>query len=262
MKTQTESAIDVRNVTFRYRREHVPAVRDVSLAVPVGGSLGIVGESGSGKSTLARLIVGALEPSEGSIRVLGGQWGGRPRDRPDRRRVQLIFQNAYSALDPRQRCAAAIAEAAKVAGRLNSRAAAELTRQLLHEVGLTVELGNAYPRQLSGGQRQRVVIARALACSPTVLVADEPTSALDVSVQAQIINLILRLRRERDLTLIMVSHNLAVVGHLTDEIAVMRNGTLEEHGTTEQIFNRPVNDYTRALLASSGMLDKEYPTHV
>jgi ABC-type glutathione transport system ATPase component len=244
------NAIEVDDVTLRYRRDAAPAVSGVSLSVPDGGALGIVGESGSGKSTLARMIVGEREPSEGAVRVFGQTWREIPARGPVRRSVQMVFQDPYGALNPRLTPVAAVAEAVGVAQGVARGRREAVARELLAEVGLSGAPTERLPARLSGGQRQRVVIARALACEPKVLVADEPTSALDVSVQAQILNLLMRLREERALTLVLISHDITVVDHMTDRIAVMLRGEVVEHGATETVLRAPEHEYTKQLIAA------------
>ncbi|MEF2978554.1 ABC transporter ATP-binding protein [Subtercola sp. YIM 133946] len=243
------TVVELDDITFSYGEDARPAVDGVSMSLAERHSLGIVGESGSGKSTVARIIAGALRPQTGSVTVLGENLLDTGRARSNR--VQMIFQNPYAALNPRLTCGEAVAEAARVVLGQSRKQAQATSVDLLHEVGLGSSQASVYPRSLSGGQRQRVVIARALACEPTLLVADEPTSALDVSVQAQIVNLLLRLRVERGLSLVMISHNLAVIGHVSDSVVVMRHGAVVETGTREKIFNSPEADYTRELLAST-----------
>lgn len=227
------------------------AVRDVSLTVGSGRIVGLVGESGSGKSTLARAIVGLHEPYAGRILVDGTDVvRARGHDAATRRDVQMVFQDASSSLDPRMTVGASVEEALAVRGgavRGRSVRRAEVARWLE-----TVELDPArtgdLPSQLSGGQRQRVAIARALAASPRVLLADEITSALDVSVQGTVLNLLRKVQRELDLTVLFISHNLAVVRQLCDEVAVMKDGRLIEAGPTTRVIDAPEHPYTRELV--------------
>jgi peptide/nickel transport system ATP-binding protein len=225
------------------------AVAGVSLAVRKGEVLGIVGESGCGKSTLARMMLGLLPPSAGSIRLGGRELGRIPR-REIARRMQPVFQDPYSSLNPRRRIADIVRLPLDVQGtgsgsQRRARAIAALDR-----VGLPARYADSYPSQLSGGQRQRVAIARALVPEPEIVVCDEPTSALDVSVQSQILNLLMDLRRDLGLTYVFISHNLAVVEHLATRVAVMYLGRVVELAPTEEIFSRPKHPYTQALLAS------------
>ncbi|MEO8716431.1 MAG: oligopeptide/dipeptide ABC transporter ATP-binding protein [Acetobacteraceae bacterium] len=228
--------------------KRVVAVDDIRLEIAPGRSIGIVGESGCGKSTLARVLLGILPPSAGTVRVAGQSLAGMDR-RARARLIQPVFQDPMSSLNPRRRVADIVALPLTVQGV----GAVERRRRvgaMLELVGLSVDTGARYPAQLSGGQRQRVAIARALVNEPRILVCDEPTSALDVSVQAQILNLLGDLRAAFDLTLVFISHNLAVVEHIADEVAVMYLGRIVEHGENEAVFGAPRHPYTRALLAS------------
>ena len=224
----------------------VRAVDGVSLQVPAGGVLGIVGESGCGKSTLARLILGLLTPSQGHVLV-----GGQRLDRMDRkaraRLIQPVFQDPYASLNPKQCIRDIVALPLRVQG---VRDWAGPVAAMLDRVGLSPSLAGRLPRELSGGQRQRVAIARALVGRPQVVVCDEPTSALDVSVQAQILNLLAEMRAEMQLTLVFISHNLAVVGHIATEVAVMYLGRIVEQAPADALFAAPRHPYTQALLAS------------
>ncbi len=255
--------IDRLGVAFRQKRRlsemvqrkpprALAAVEEVSLTLRRGEALGLVGESGSGKSTLARSVVGLVTPTSGEIRIDGKLLG--KMSQADRalwhRKVQMIFQDPLSSLNPKMSVAAALAEPLAVhrlcpSAEINRRVAA-----LMHEVGLDEELAERRPHQLSGGQCQRVGIARALAVEPELLLADEPTSALDVTIQAQILNLLMHLRESRGLTMLFISHDLAVVRHLCQRVAVMRHGQLIESGSVEELFERPRHDYTRQLLAA------------
>jgi peptide/nickel transport system ATP-binding protein len=249
-------AIEVRNVEKVFRQSTgmfsaprmVRAVDGVSFAVPQGGCFGIVGESGCGKSTLARLILGLHPATGGDILVDGRALGAMPR-RERARLIQPVFQDPFSSLNPRR----SVAEIVGLPLQAQGVAAAERrvrVGEMLERVGLRAEQGGRLPAQLSGGQRQRVAIARALVLRPRIVVCDEPTSALDVSVQAQILNLLAELRRDLGLTLVFISHNLAVVEHICDEVAVMYLGRVVERAETDALFRQPAHPYTRALLAS------------
>jgi peptide/nickel transport system ATP-binding protein len=225
------------------------AVDDVSFAVPRGTTLSLVGESGCGKSTVARLAVGLIPPSAGEIRF-EGQPISSARAQPDlRRRMNMIFQDPYASLNPRWRVRDIVAEPIR-AFHLAARPADLQTRvsTLLAQVGLDARDGEKYPHEFSGGQRQRISIARALASEPEFLVCDEPTSALDVSVQAQILNLMRDLQQRLGLTYLFISHNLAVVRHMSDLLGVMYLGRIVELGPGESVFRAPLHPYTRLLL--------------
>lgn len=226
------------------------AVNGVSLAVEPGEVLAIVGESGCGKSTLARMLLGLLPPSSGTIHL-----GGRPMGELGRleiaARVQPVFQDPYSSLNPRRRIADIVALPLEVHGAADARTCRARAAEMLERVGLPQRFANAYPGQLSGGQRQRVAIARALVMKPEIIVCDEPTSALDVSVQSQILNLLMDLRRDFGTTLVFISHNLAVVEHIASRVAVMYLGRLVEQASAAELFERPRHPYTQALLASA-----------
>ena len=226
----------------------VVAVDDITLAVAPGRALGIVGESGCGKSTLARVLLGLLPASGGTVRVDGRSLAGMDR-RERARLIQPVFQDPMSSLNPRRRIGDIVALPLLVQG-VAAAAHRRRVAAMLERVGLSPDTATRFPAQLSGGQRQRVAIARALVVEPRILVCDEPTSALDVSVQAQILNLLGDLRAEFNLTLLFISHNLAVVEHIADEVAVMYLGRIVEHGSNAAVFGSPGHPYTRALLAS------------
>jgi peptide/nickel transport system ATP-binding protein len=225
------------------------AVDDVSFAIPRGTTLSLVGESGCGKSTVARLAVGLYAPSGGTIRF-EGQPLSAARAQPElRRRMNMIFQDPYASLNPRWRVRDIVAEPIRAFGIVRSaRDIADVVAALLTQVGLAASDGEKYPHEFSGGQRQRISIARALSSEPEFLVCDEPTSALDVSVQAQILNLMRDLQRRLGLTYLFISHNLAVVRHMSDRLGVMYLGRIVELGPGETIFRTPRHPYTRLLL--------------
>lgn len=244
-----QSAIVATDVTFAYGTGPT-VVRNVSLTVPEGGAIGIVGESGSGKTTLASLLIGVLTPTTGTVAVRGRQWNTvRPRD-PLRRAVQMVFQNPYTALNPRFSAMQTVTEVYRVCAGHTKEAATDRAEDMLKRVGLTGSVIGKRPGDLSGGQCQRVGIARALAADPAVIVADEPTSALDVSVQAQILNLLNDLRQEQGVGLVLISHDLNVVSYLTERAIVMQNGDVVEEGATDELLQSPAHPYTRALIAS------------
>lgn len=240
--------IDQLNVWFNSGSDRVDAVNSASFEVPLGGSFGLVGESGSGKSTILRALTGLVPTWSGSMQVEGIELG-KSRTREFYKRVQMVFQDPYASLHPRHSVDQVLSETLKLHGFKNIE---ERIDKLLGDVGLGPAFRFRYPHQLSGGQRQRVAIARALAAEPDILLLDEPTSALDVSVQAEILNLLTDLREARQLTYLMVSHNLAVVGHLCNDIAVMQNGEIVEVMSVETM--RSMNSkhpYTQELLKSS-----------
>ncbi|WP_019013844.1 ABC transporter ATP-binding protein [Elioraea tepidiphila] len=234
------------------RKRILKAVAGVSFDIPKGTTLSLVGESGCGKTTVARLVVGLYPPSRGRIRFDGldmASLTSRAVAAPVRRRIQMIFQDPYASLNPRWRVRDIIAEPIRAFGLIRDRAAIEArVGELLSQVKLSPKDGEKYPHEFSGGQRQRISIARALSSTPEFLVCDEPTSALDVSVQAQILNLMKDLQRELGLTYLFISHNLAVVRHMSDRIGVMYLGRIVELAPGETLFARPRHPYTRMLL--------------
>ena len=233
-------AIEVTNLHRRFdqRGRVVRAVDGVSFTVNTGEVLGIVGESGCGKSTLARLIMGLLPPSEGGVLVEGRALAGMDR-RERARLIQPIFQDPFSSLNPRQRIRDIVELPLAAQGHLSPSVRKARVREILGRVGISPEMAERLPAQLSGGQRQRVAIARALVLQPRIVVCDEPTSALDVSVQAQILNLLAELRRELNLTLLFISHNLAVVEHIATNVAVMYLGRIVEQAPSAELFRTP-----------------------
>lgn len=244
--TAVSRQFTVRAGMFRPRAT-LHAVNGVDLAVDRGAVLGIVGESGCGKSTLARMLLGLTPPTEGAIR-LDGQDIRQMDRRALARRVQPIFQDPYSSLNPRRSIASIVSLPLEVHGIPNPKMHKAI--DMLERVGLPPRLAHNTPGQLSGGQRQRVAIARALVMQPEIVICDEPTSALDVSVQAQIMNLLMDLRRDFNLTYVFISHNLAVVEHIATHVAVMYLGRVVESAPTARLFHDPRHPYTQALLAS------------
>ncbi len=230
----------------------VHAVEDVSLRLRHGETLGVVGESGCGKSTLGRVILRLLAPTEGRIWLDGVDVAGLgPRQlRAARRDMQLIFQDVYASLDKRQKVGQIIAEPLTVHGVGDRKARRERVMELLGMVGLEPSAADQYPHEFSGGQRQRIGIARAIALSPKLVVADEPVSALDVSIQSQILNLLVDLRKQLGLSYLFISHDMAVVEHICNRVAVMYLGQIVETAPVEDLFSGPRHPYTRALLAA------------
>jgi peptide/nickel transport system ATP-binding protein len=253
--TQPMLVVTALSKTYHPRgRTPVLAVADASIEIPRGGALAVVGESGSGKSTLARMIVGLEQADGGDIGIDGRERTAAPRTRAERlahaRSVQMVFQDPYLSLDPRITVGRAIEDALRLHAWLGAPGGRARVLDLLEQVGLEARLADARPRTLSGGQRQRVAIARALAVEPDVLVMDEATSALDVSVQAQVLDVVERIRRERGLTVLFISHDLAVVQQVCDETVVMQRGRIVERGSTAELLGAPRHPYTRLLLAS------------
>ena len=241
-----------RGVLIDREVDQVRAVDGISFGVAQGQTLGLVGESGSGKSTACRAILNLVEPTSGSVRFEGREIAGlsRRQMRPLRRQMQMIFQDPYASLNPRKRVGQIVGDPLKRQGVASG---AELLRQVeasLDRVGLATEHYNRYPHEFSGGQRQRIGIARALALRPKLVICDEPVSALDVSIQAQIINLLDDLQDELGLTYVFVAHDIGVVRHIADRIAVMNHGKIVEEGTADQVCEQPRDAYTKKLLAA------------
>ncbi|HUQ47995.1 MAG TPA: ABC transporter ATP-binding protein [Gemmatimonadaceae bacterium] len=268
----TEPLLSVRNLRktfpinkgiFGRKVGEVRAVHDVSFDIAEGETLSLVGESGCGKTTTGRAILRLIEPTSGEVRFDGKDVIGMDAGelRAARRQMQIIFQDPVSSLNPRMTVGAAIREGLTIHKLAEGAAADTRVKQLLDEVGLRAEYSTRYPHEFSGGQRQRIGIARALAVEPRFIVCDEPVSALDVSVQAQVINLLRDLQRERKLTYLFIAHDLSVVRHMSDRVAVMYLGKIVELGKAEDLYREPTMPYTQALLSAVPVADPTQERH-
>ena len=242
----------IRKGLLRRAAGHVRAVDGVSFAIAAGETLGLVGESGCGKSTVGRAVLRLVEPTEGVIKLNGRDITrlGKAELRPYRRQMQIIFQDPFSSLDPRMSAGAIVGEPLHVHGIARGARRAVQVAELFERVGLRRAQMRNYPHQFSGGQRQRIGIARALALSPRLIIADEPVSSLDVSIQAQVLNLMMDLQRERGLAYLFISHNLAVVEHISQRVAVMYLGRIVEYADRKSLFTTPLHPYTELLLSA------------
>ncbi len=232
--------------------DRVRAVDGVSYTVRSGETLGLVGESGCGKSTLGRATLQLLKPTSGSVRFEGREIAGlsRRRMRPLRREMQMVFQDPYASLNPRKRIGQIVGEPMRLQGIASGAALRSQVQELLERVGLSAEHYGRFPHEFSGGQRQRIGIARAVALKPKLIVADEPVSALDVSIRAQIVNLLQDLQDEFGLTYVFVAHDIGVVRHVSDRIAVMNEGRIVEEGPADRVCSSPTDPFTKKLLAA------------
>ena len=250
----SNTILDVKNLKkyFKVKNGMLHAVDDVSFSVNEGETIGVVGESGCGKSTLGRTVLHLLDNDGGQLIYRGEDITkiNNKKLRNLRQKMQIIFQDPYSSLDPRMSISAAIAEPLKLKGGLKKSEIERRTEELMETVGLASRLYYSYPHELDGGRRQRVVIARALALNPEFIVCDEPVSALDVSIQAQILNLLMDLQEERGFTYMFITHDLSVVRHISDDIMVMYLGQCVERAPSKELFDNPMHSYTKALLSS------------
>jgi oligopeptide transport system ATP-binding protein len=232
--------------------DQIRAVDGVSFTVGAGETLGLVGESGSGKSTLGRAVLQLIKPTSGSVRFEGREIAGLSRRamRPLRREMQMVFQDPYASLNPRKRVGQIVGEPLRLQGVVKGGELRREVQGLLERVGLAPEHYNRFPHEFSGGQRQRIGIARAIALRPKLIVADEPVSALDVSIRAQIVNLLADLQQELGLTYVFVAHDIGIVRHVSDRIAVMHEGKIVEEGPADHVCEQPRHAYTKQLLAA------------
>ncbi len=249
---------DVRQGLFA-GTETLKALRGTSFSLPAGRTLAVVGESGCGKSTLARLVTLIERPTSGTLRLDGKDAGaaGKSLLRELRKKVQIVFQDPYGSLNPRQKVGTILEEPLAINTTMSAGDRAAAAREMMARVGLRPEFYDRYPHMFSGGQRQRIAIARALMLRPKLIVLDEPVSALDVSIQAQVLNLLVDLQEEFNLTYLFISHDLSVVRHFADEVMVMYLGQAVEQGPRDAIFGSPRHPYTRALLSSTPIADPE-----
>jgi oligopeptide/dipeptide ABC transporter ATP-binding protein len=266
----TESLVEIRDLVKQFpvrsgilqrQTGTVDAVDGVSFDIKKGESIGLVGESGCGKTTLGRMLVRLLEPTSGSIAFEGRNITHLKGSdiKPFRRKVQIIFQDPFSSLDPRTQVGDSIAEGLRLHGVGDRKERRNRVDRMLDLVGLEPSHAGRYPHEFSGGQRQRIGLARALILEPEFLVADEPVSALDVSVQAQVLNLLKELQQELDLTLLFIAHNLGVVEHISDRVAVMYLGRIVEFTDRDRLYSDPVHPYTEALLSAIPIPDPDRP---
>ena len=252
--------VKVRKNVLTSEKRYVKAVDDISFSIQQGETFGLVGESGCGKSTTGKTIVRLLKPTGGQVLFEGQDIFAQGAKSDLSQKIQIIFQDPYSSLDPRFTVGRCIAEPMRVHKIGTAQEQEERVRSLMHDVGLRPEAYTKYPHEFSGGQRQRIGVARALALNPSLIVCDEPVSALDVSIQAQILNLMQDLQEKYKLTYLFISHNLAVVEHLCDRVAVMYLGNLVEVAETEDLFCHPTHPYTQALLDAIPIPDPDRPT--
>ena len=247
-----DNILDIKNLTVKYKSLEnistsvVTAVDNVSLSIKKGEIYALAGESGCGKSTLAKAITQLVKIDNGEI-----LFNGEKIQKHNPLDVQMVFQNPYSSLNPKMKIGQILQEPLDINTHFSKSRKKSVIRNILNDVGLTESVLNLYPHQFSGGQRQRIAIARALILGPKLLIADEPVSALDASIQAQIINLLKTLKKDKDLTILFISHDLSVIRYIADRVGIMYFGHLAEENTTSLIFNSPKHDYTKKLLSSA-----------
>jgi oligopeptide transport system ATP-binding protein len=257
----TPDILEVRDLSVSFQRgrgDSVAAVSNVSFGIAEGQTMGLVGESGCGKSTTARCILGLIKPTGGSVLFRGTEVGSMHRTelRSLYRQMQIVFQDPYASLNPKLTVRESVGEGLKIHRLVRGRSALhDRVVEVLELVGMGAEHLDRYPHAFSGGQRQRIAIARALAVEPAVLICDEPVTALDASIRAQVLNLFTRLQGRLNLTLLFISHDLAVINHIADNVAVMKAGKIVELGTREEVFTDPKHDYTRELLLATPVPD-------
>ena len=262
IKSTSDPIISVRNLKKWYQvgggifnfgaKSYLKAVDDVSFDIERGKTFGLVGESGCGKTTTLKVLLGLEELTGGEIYYEGEDVAKMSKERKNefRRSVQAVFQDPWSSLNPRMKVGSIVGEPLEIQGKMTKKEISLRVGDLLSEVGLNPYQANLYPHEFSGGQRQRIAIARALILEPKILILDEPTSALDVTIQNQIIELLIKLQIELNLSLIFISHDIGVIRSISDKIVVLRNGIIVESGTSKEVLDKPINDYTRNLVSS------------
>lgn len=260
-----EKILEIKNLEVEYQSKKnvfggvttVHAVNNVSLSADKGEILAIAGESGCGKSTLAKAIMKLVEIKRGEVFVNNQNIIEKSNNKDFYKSIQMIFQNPYASLNPKMKINQILREPLEINTKLSKEEINKIVLEKIHSVGLDESCLNLYPHEFSGGQRQRIAIARALVLNPPIIIADEPVSALDVSIQAQIINLLKELKKNFNLTILFISHDLSVIKYISDKIAIMYLGEVIEFGTTEEIFSNPKHPYTKALLGAAPQLDEK-----
>lgn len=261
----TEKILEIKNLEVEYQSKKnvfggvktVHAVNNVSLSADKGEILAIAGESGCGKSTLAKAIMKLVEIKRGEVFVNNQNIIEKSNNKDFYKSIQMIFQNPYASLNPKMKINQILREPLEINTKLSKEEINKIVLEKIHSVGLDESCLNLYPHEFSGGQRQRIAIARALVLNPPIIIADEPVSALDVSIQAQIINLLKELKKNFNLTILFISHDLSVIKYISDKIAIMYLGEVIEFGTTEEIFSNPKHPYTKALLGAAPQLNEK-----